>query len=210
MDLFRKAKTVRLISHKDKYLVAEEDCLTVSQDRDGSTKNAVWTVEFVEGKNCIRLLSCYGTYLTASSIPFLPGVTGKKVIQTWSSQCHSGAEWEPLRDGMQVRLRSQWGNFLRPNGGLPPWRNSVTHDVPHRSKTYEKVLWGVEVVEKCTDHPFMEEYGSTFNRSRSASALMDPQNQSDNIRRVLLSNELESFSNVKWCLYRKACIPFPR
>ncbi|KAL0449897.1 UNVERIFIED_CONTAM: hypothetical protein Slati_1546100 [Sesamum latifolium] len=95
MDLFRKAKTVRLISHKDKYLVAEEDCLTVSQDRDGSTKNAVWTVEFVEGKNCIRLQSCYGTYLTASSIPFLPGVTGKKVIQTWSSSVIPGRNGNP-------------------------------------------------------------------------------------------------------------------
>lgn len=207
MDLFLRAKSIRLISHKDKYLVAEEDRVTISQGSDGSAKNALWIVEFVEGKDCIRLKSCFGTYLTASSTPFLPGVTGKKVIQTWPCQCDSATEWEPLRDGMQVRLRSVWGNFLRPNGGLPPWRNSITHDIPHRSKTREKILWDIEVAEKCLDQRTV----LPFIRSRSFSASMDSKKlQSDNIRKVLLDDERdERFSNnVKCCWYPKACMPF--
>ncbi|KAI3451644.1 hypothetical protein Pfo_008309 [Paulownia fortunei] len=207
MDLFVKAKSIRLVSHKDKYLVAEEDRVTISLSRDGSAKNALWTVEFVEGKNCIRLKSCFGTYLTASSIPFLPGVTGKKVIQTRPCQCDSASEWEPLRDGMQVRLRSLWGNFLRPNGGLPPWRNSITHDIPYRSKTRNKVLWDVEVVEKCPDH----RRAQSFSRSRSVSASIDSQKQNENIRRVLLDSQIDqSYFNVKCCWYPKACVPFSR
>ncbi|PIN11020.1 hypothetical protein CDL12_16390 [Handroanthus impetiginosus] len=149
MDIFRKAKSVRLISYKDKCLIAEEDRETVIQsDSERSSEKAIWTVELIEGKDFIRLKSCFGTYLTASSIPFLPRVTGKRVIQTTPYYCDPTTEWEPLRDGMQVRLRSFWGNFLRPNGGLPPWRNSVTHDIPHRPNTRNKLLWDVEVVEK--------------------------------------------------------------
>ncbi|KAL0423869.1 UNVERIFIED_CONTAM: hypothetical protein Sradi_0921700 [Sesamum radiatum] len=84
MDFFRQAKSVRLISHKDRYLIAEEDRETIYQDTEPisqssekSTKNAVWLVEFVEGKDFIRLKSCFDTYLTASSIPLLPGVGEK-------------------------------------------------------------------------------------------------------------------------------------
>lgn len=207
MDLFLKAKSIRLITHKDKYLVAEEDRVTISQGREKSAKNAIWEVELVEGKDCIRLKSCFGTYLTASSTPFIPGVTGKKVIQTRPSQCHSATEWEPLRDGMQVRLRSVWGHFLRPNGGLPPWRNSVTHDMPHRSKTRDKVLWDVEVAEKCS----YRHRQSSFQRSRSISeGSVDFQKQSDIITRVLLKNQMDQcLSNVRcsW-VFPKACIPF--
>ncbi|KAL8044994.1 hypothetical protein ABFS82_08G083800 [Erythranthe guttata] len=213
MDLFLKAKSIRLITHKDKYLIAEEDRSTISQGRDKSAPNAVWEVEFVQGgKDAIRLKSCFNTYLTASCTPFLPGVTGKRVVQT--RPCQQGGdpatEWEPHRDGMQVRLRSLWGQFLRPNGGLPPWRNSITHDVPHRSKTRDKVLWDVEVVEK---------YGGAhdrrgaecFRRSRSVSSgSLDFQKQGDDIiRRMLLKNQIDHcFSNVRCCWYPKACMPF--
>ncbi|KAF6172703.1 hypothetical protein GIB67_004715, partial [Kingdonia uniflora] len=155
MELFGNAKVVRLRSHHEKYLLAEEDQDMVSQDRNGSSKRAKWTVEFIPSSSSsptqIRFKSCYNSYLTASSIPFLLGMTGKKVLQTRPRNLDSSVEWEPIREGFQVKLKTRYGNFLRANGGVPPWRNSVTHDVPHRSATQDWVLWDVDVVGIC-DH----------------------------------------------------------
>ncbi|XP_009360414.2 uncharacterized protein LOC103950890 [Pyrus x bretschneideri] len=148
MDFFHKAKSVRLRSHHDKYLLAEEDEESVAQERNGSSTRARWTVEVVpETDNIIRLKSCFGKYLTASNQPYLLGMTGRKVLQTLPRRLDSSVEWEPVRDGKQVRLKTRYGNFLRANGGLPPWRNSVTHDIPHRTATQDWVLWDVDVVE---------------------------------------------------------------
>ncbi|KAJ0751757.1 putative actin-crosslinking [Helianthus annuus] len=147
MELFKKAKTIRLRSIKDKYMIADDDEQTVSQDRDGSIEKAEWEV-FPTGEKYIRFKSCYGKYLMASNTPFLQGVKGKKVIQTELKPDLDGSvNWEPLRDGFQVRLKTHTGTFLRPIGGLPPWRNNITHDNPHRPKTKEKILWDIEIVE---------------------------------------------------------------
>lgn len=147
MELFQNAKSVRLRSHHDKYLLAEYDQESVCQDRNGSCNNAKWTIEFVDSTNVLRLKSCYGKYLTASNVPFLLGMTGKKVLQTMPRKLDSSVEWEPIREGFQVRLKTRYGHFLRANGGLPPWRNSITHDIPHRTATQDWVLWEVDVVE---------------------------------------------------------------
>ncbi|KAJ9187560.1 hypothetical protein P3X46_003001 [Hevea brasiliensis] len=148
MEFFHNAKAVRLRSHHDKYLHAEEDEESVSQDRSGSSKNARWYVELVPGSDTIiRLKSCYGKYLTASNNPFLLGMTGRKVLQTLPRRLDSSVEWEPIRDGTHIKLKTRYANFLRANGGLPPWRNSVTHDIPHRTATQDWVLWHVDVVE---------------------------------------------------------------
>ncbi|XP_054775782.1 uncharacterized protein LOC129284355 isoform X2 [Prosopis cineraria] len=145
---FQNAKAVRLRSHHDKYLLAEEDEESVTQDRNGSSKNARWVVEPVPGYDfVIRLKSCYGKYLTASNQPLLLGVTGRKVIQTQPGRLDSSIEWEPVKDGSRVKLKTRYGNFLRANGGLPPWRNSVTHDIPYRTVTQDWILWDVDVVE---------------------------------------------------------------
>lgn len=48
---------------------------------------------------------------------------------------------------MKVKLKTRYGHFLRANGGLPPWRNSITHDIPHRTATQEWILWDVDIVE---------------------------------------------------------------
>ncbi|CAN0925806.1 hypothetical protein LINGRAHAP2_LOCUS34963 [Linum grandiflorum] len=148
MDFFLKAKAVRLRSHHDKYLHADDDEESVLQDRNGSSKNAKWTVELVPGsESVIRLKSCYSKYLTASDHPYLLGMTGRKVLQTSPRRLDSSVEWEPVREGAQIKLRTRYGNFLRANGGLPPWRNSVTHDIPHRTATQDWVLWDIDVVE---------------------------------------------------------------
>ncbi|KAG7985475.1 hypothetical protein I3843_03G027100, partial [Carya illinoinensis] len=147
MELFEKAKMVRLRSRHDKYLLADDDEETVCQDRNGSVMNARWTVEVVKNANVLRFRSCYGKYLTASNMPFLFGMTGKKVLQTLPQRLNSSLEWEPIREGFRVRLKTPYGQYLRANGGVPPWRNSITHDIPHRTSTQDWVLWDVDVVQ---------------------------------------------------------------
>lgn len=162
MELFQRAKVIRLRSHHDKYLLADDDEETVCQDRNGSVKNAKWTVEFVEHSVGLRFKSCYGKYLTAANVPFLLGMTGKKVLQTLPQRLDSSLEWEPVREGVQVRLKTRYGQFLRANGGVPPWRNSITHDIPHRTATQDWVLWDVDVVEIRT---LILTQSSSLNRS---------------------------------------------
>ncbi|KAL6598630.1 hypothetical protein ACP70R_046329 [Stipagrostis hirtigluma subsp. patula] len=152
MELFERARTVRLRSHHDKYLYAEEDETHVIQDRNASSPNARWLVEPVpHSPGVLRLRSRYGRYLSASNEPFvLGGVAGRKVVQTLPHRLDSSVEWIPVREGgaahaFAVRLRTRYGNFLRANAGLPPWRNSVTHDIPHRHTGW--VLWDVEVIQ---------------------------------------------------------------
>lgn len=147
---------VRFRSHHDKYLLAEDDEESVCQDRDGTGRNARWMVEVVENAKTLRFKSCYEKYLTASNMPFRLGLRGKKVIQTLPKRLDSSLEWEPIRDGYQVRLKTPYGQFLRANGGLPPWRNSITHDVPHRTAKQDWVLWDIDVVEiriESPEHP---------------------------------------------------------
>ncbi|KAL8475613.1 hypothetical protein ACS0TY_028322 [Phlomoides rotata] len=146
MEFFKNAKSVRLKSIHEKYLTADPDGESVSQDRVGSSDCTKWKVEFVEGAaNVVRLKGIFGKYLTALDEEFLLGVTGRKVVQTLPAKLDSSVEWEPIRDGMQVKLKTRYGNYLRANGGLPPWRNSVTHDIPHRH--HDWILWDVDVVE---------------------------------------------------------------
>ncbi|XP_020202255.1 uncharacterized protein LOC109788031 [Cajanus cajan] len=147
MEFFQKAKVVRLRSHHDKYMLADDDQENVFQDRNGCNNNAKWTVEILENSNVIRLKSCYGKYLTASNMPFILRGTGKKVLQTMPTRLNSSVEWEPIREGVQVRLRTRYGQYLRGNGGFPPWRNTITHDVPHRTSKANWVLWDVDIVE---------------------------------------------------------------
>ncbi|KAJ6421733.1 hypothetical protein OIU84_029007 [Salix udensis] len=76
----------------------------------------------------IRLKSCYGKYLTASEEPFLLGMAGRKVIQDTPESVNDAAvDWEPRTEGFLVKLKTRRGKFLRANGRMPPWNNSVTH-----------------------------------------------------------------------------------
>nr|VDD56663.1 unnamed protein product [Brassica oleracea] len=148
MEFFQKAKAIRMRNSHNKYLSADDDGETVTQNRNGSTKNAQWTVEPVpDSYTVIRLKSCYGKYLTASNERFLLGGTGKKVVQLKPSRPDSSVEWEPVREGSKIKLKTRYGNYLKANGGLPPWRNSVTHDNLHLSATHDSISWDVDVVE---------------------------------------------------------------
>ncbi|KAI6685901.1 hypothetical protein NL676_031814 [Syzygium grande] len=174
MEFFRNARAVRLRSRHDKYLVAEEDEESVAQGRDGSSPSARWSVEFVLNSDSVfRLKGRYGKYLAASNQPFLLGMTGRKVVQSLPRRLDSSLEWEPVREGTHVKLRTRYGNFLRANGGLPPWRNSVTHDVPHRTGTPDWVLWDVDVVEIEVQSP----HGDAPRRSRPILMLGRPRNR---------------------------------
>eukprot|EP01018_Ginkgo_biloba_P013825 Gb_02244 [translate_table: standard] len=74
-------------------------------------------------------------------------MTGKKVLQTLPLKLNSSVEWEPIKEGYRTKLKTCYGNYLRANGGVPPWRNSVTHDIPHRTVTQDWILWEVEIME---------------------------------------------------------------
>lgn len=172
MELFARAKAVRLKSHHDKFLCADEDELHVTQDRNGASPNARWAVEMVpHAPGAVRLRSRYGRYLSASNEPFLLGMTGRKVLQAAAppggARPDSSVEWEPVREGFQALLKTRYGKYLRANGGLPPWRNSVTHDVPHRTATQDWVLWDVEIVQVLTPGP---EHAASAPASVSAPA----------------------------------------
>ncbi|XP_024015303.1 LOW QUALITY PROTEIN: uncharacterized protein LOC18024078 [Eutrema salsugineum] len=175
MEIFKKAAIVRLRSHNEKNVIADEDQESVHQDRRGTTKNTRWTVEIIPGSNVIRLQSCYGKYLTATNIHFLLGATGKKVLQTLPEKLDSSAEWEPILsdNGIHVRFKSRYGEYLRANKGLPPWRNSITHDIPsRRTVTQDWILWSVDVLQirVIEDDSDSSHTSSTFSRIQSGDS----------------------------------------
>ncbi|CAN0924135.1 hypothetical protein LINGRAHAP2_LOCUS33984 [Linum grandiflorum] len=151
MEFFTKTKAVKLRSHLDKYILADDDGYTVRQTRtSASSPSATWYVELAEGDHqndvVIRLRSSFGTYLTASDAPFLLGAAGFKVVQTsvtggFLAASDHRQEWRPVRDGFQVRLRSWCGKYLR------GWRNAVVHDDgPCGGGGRRWMLWDVEAV----------------------------------------------------------------
>ncbi|KAG5615308.1 hypothetical protein H5410_015132 [Solanum commersonii] len=95
--------------------------------------------------NVVRLKSWYGKYLMATNEQFLLGVTGLKVVQNLPMKLDSSIEWEPIKVSSLVKFKTSYGKYLRANGGLPPFRNSVTHDVPFRHQDW--ILWEVDIIE---------------------------------------------------------------
>ncbi|ESQ28236.1 hypothetical protein EUTSA_v100198501mg, partial [Eutrema salsugineum] len=171
MELFTRSSAVRLRSCHEKYLFAVDDEKAVRQSSDGTSRQSVWTVEMVPRKpDFIRLKSCYGKYLTASESSFLLGMTGEKVIQTPPfRQAEHESDWEPIRDGLPVKLMSWNGKYLRGNGGSPSWKNSVTHDrEPSTSTTKKWILWTVEVVENPEKVSFADRFSSPASSFKSS------------------------------------------
>lgn len=149
MEYFTKAKFIRLRSHHNRYLIAGSDGESVKQSKQGQIPQARWAVELVQDKrNTVRLRSCYEKYLTASDEPFLLGWTGKKALQTLQTDCSLSVQWEPIGEEFYVKLRAPLtGKFLRANAGTPPWRDTVTVDVPERKTTQDWVFWVVDILD---------------------------------------------------------------
>lgn len=169
MELFNTSGAVKLRSHFNKYLVADDDQVTIRQSRNGSTHKARWLVELVESNSrVIRLKSCHGRYLTASKRVFLLGMTGNKVLQTEPENMDLSIDWQPVQDGFQVKLQAFGGTYLRANGGPPPWRNSITHDSPYTGSTHNWILWDVEAV-KIMENESLNSYLSMVSSFSSLS-----------------------------------------
>lgn len=149
MEFFTKAKFIRLRSHHNRYLIAGSDGESIKQSKNGNTRQARWSVKVVQDKpNRICLRSCYDKLLTASEESFLLGWTGNKALQTVQSDCDLSVQWEPISADFYVKLRAPlMGKFLRANAGTPPWRDTVTVDVPERKTTQDWVLWVVDILD---------------------------------------------------------------
>ncbi|KAH9605109.1 hypothetical protein KSS87_011872 [Heliosperma pusillum] len=150
MEFFKRAKVFRLkCGHHNKYLVVDKDDENmVKQSSRGSSTNAHWSIEPVEGKTgVVRFRSCHTfKYLAITDDAFLTGMTGKRVTQRL--RLDPTVEWEPVKEGPYVKLKSPTGTLLRANTWVPPWTNSVTHDSPTNWTGSEKmVLWIVDIVE---------------------------------------------------------------
>ncbi|XP_071701816.1 uncharacterized protein [Rutidosis leptorrhynchoides] len=182
MDLFQNAKIVRLKSYHKKYLHAGSDKESVYQHRKGESKNTRWMVELVSQHSpLVRLKSCFNKYLTTSGQPFLLGATGYKVTQTAPQPLDSSVEWEPKWEGNMLIFKTKQGQYLRANTGLPPWRNSVTYDIPLRTSSWEWILWDVEILVQTGPglHPSLSHlsdfsFTSTHSPSSSSSSDEDP------------------------------------
>ncbi|KAK4347769.1 hypothetical protein RND71_034108 [Anisodus tanguticus] len=141
MGHLEKAKPIHLKTHNGKYLIASKDEKSVRQSRDGSAVNALWSVEFLDGQHYLRLESCYGKYLTASNVPLLPKTAYETVFR---NRMGVRIRWIVIpnspKDAIRPFLETLWRNN--------PWRNIVTHDVPHRKKS----LWEIEIMENHLVH----------------------------------------------------------
>ncbi|KAC9391488.1 hypothetical protein E3N88_45920 [Mikania micrantha] len=71
-------------------------------------------------------------------------------------------EWEPIQEGKGVKLKTRYGHYLRANGGLPPWRNSVTHDIPYRTATQDWIIWQIDIVDTTDQSLQLVKYSETF------------------------------------------------
>ncbi|CAA6662852.1 unnamed protein product [Spirodela intermedia] len=153
MEFFKNAKAVRLRSHHNKYLTAEDDEESVSQNRDGTARQSRWTVVSCGGRRRRRrphdplqeLLRPLPHRLKRAFPPRHDRLQGQ--ANPPLHRHDSSVEWEPVRDGFQVRLKTPYGRFLRANGGLPPWRKLRHARHPHRTATQDWIIWEVDVVE---------------------------------------------------------------
>lgn len=160
MDILKNNMIIRLKNGKDKYVIAEQDEESVIKCRDGSTKNAQWTVE-VNDNESLYLKSCYGKYLTALNMPSIPGIVAKnlKVVQTLPEKKNTSHLWLPVKqpdshERFSVSLKTLHGSYLQANSGAPPLGNTITHELLRNDgpgSINKKVLWHVEIMDAPSD-----------------------------------------------------------
>ncbi|KAL3640200.1 hypothetical protein CASFOL_015168 [Castilleja foliolosa] len=174
LSMIKKARTIRLKSANDKYLIADEDEKSVTQNLNGSPEDAKWAVEFVKNLvNVICLRSCYGKYLTASKQLFVQGMTSRRVLQTVPKRLDSSVEWEIVWENGVVKLKTRYGRFSRANGVMHPWRNSVESNLNKIEEHHQKYecLRKEEELRKIE----LEVERQMLQESESASVLEDGQ-----------------------------------
>ncbi|XP_058193357.1 uncharacterized protein LOC131310386 isoform X2 [Rhododendron vialii] len=135
------------------------------------------------------------TSLHASNRRFILVLTGYKVLQM-AGFPDSSEEWEPIQEGNQVKLRMRDGNFLRANGGFPPWLDSVTHDVPWVLQ--DLVLWDVEAVDIVSDQSPQLKPGVQLESSGpGSSSESNHRHKSPSCVRQENQSVMERFHNAK-------------
>ncbi|KAJ0818037.1 putative actin-crosslinking [Helianthus annuus] len=156
MDVLRNDMIIRIKNNQGRYLVAQQDEESVSKSRDGSTKNAQWTVEMYDEES-LYLKSCYGKYLTASNQPSIPGLIARnlRVTQTQPAKRNTSHRWLPVsqpdpREPHSVWLKTPHSSYLRSHYGPPPLGNLITHDPIWKdtpNPRNKKILWHIEIVD---------------------------------------------------------------
>lgn len=67
-----------------------------------------------------------------------------------------------------MKLRSKGGKFLRANRATPPWRNSVTYDLPYWTATQDWVMWDADKVD--VDDQYLPQLSNASSFSDSSSS----------------------------------------
>ncbi|CAL9075326.1 uncharacterized protein LOC135636387 [Musa acuminata AAA Group] len=152
MEFFTGASVVRLVSFYGMYLMANEDEKHVSLSKPDASDNALWNVEIVNrDRNYprVRLRSYVNCYLApdASKRRCFHGIfKDQNVFQEHRDGRRILAEWHPVREGLFVRLRCSFGDYLRGRVGHLIFPNSVMVDRPSGEHMGLSYLWEVHII----------------------------------------------------------------
>ncbi|KAI5316959.1 hypothetical protein L3X38_036666 [Prunus dulcis] len=149
MEFFNTTKAVKLRSHLDKYLVADDNQESVRQSRNGASRKARWTVELVDNKShVVRLKSCHGLYLASADHPFLLGMTGRKVLQAEADKSMGFKfEWETNATAFSSSCGRGAASTCAPtvsrrHGGTPSLTTTLPRPLPRPSSCATRPLAG--------------------------------------------------------------------
>jgi hypothetical protein len=132
-------------------------------------------------------------------------MAGKRVVQDMPVSVQDcSIDWEPRTEGFRVKLKTRGGKFLRANGSMPPWRNSVTHDIPHRTVTQDWVLWEVDVMDIIESDLQLKGYispASSFPSSVGSQLSSSQRSDGDSQLVSGLASNTHSLAREVWILF---------